>query len=155
MTTWQELYAKKLKQADPDGAGSTRSADPWDDAPAPAQVAKRVGEGVFRLNSVSPERIPLLTNVMHWGYGTGWGIVYAVATADRRASTIRRGATFGAAVWAASYAQLVPMGLSEPPWKYKPNEVALDLSYHLTYGLGVAAAFRALDRISPGSKRDV
>jgi hypothetical protein len=38
------------------------------------------------------------------------------------------------------------MGLYAPPWTYPPGELALDLSYHLVYGTGVAAAYRALDR---------
>ncbi len=44
-----------------------------------------------------------------------------------------------------SYVQLVPMGLYELPWKYPPKDLALDLSYHLVYGAGVAGAFRVLD----------
>jgi len=41
-----------------------------------------------------------------------------------------------------SYVQLVPMGLYDPPWKTPPQELALDLSYHLAYGVGVAGAYR-------------
>src|SRR4051794_13626794 len=37
----------------------------WDDAPAPAQVARK-GLGLIGV-SASAERIPLLTNAMHWG----------------------------------------------------------------------------------------
>jgi hypothetical protein len=144
MTAWQMLAAK-LQSSDQPQPQLDQSQDPWEQAPAPAKVAKRVGEGVFR-RDVSPDLIPLLTNVMHWGYGTGWGIVYGVSTTGRDPSTARRGAAFGTAVWASSYLQLVPMGLYEPPWKYPPKELALDLSYHLVYGLGVAAAFRVVDR---------
>jgi hypothetical protein len=53
---------------------------------------------------------------------------------------------FGSAVWASSYAELVPMGIYELPWKYKPQELALDLSYHLAYGLATAVAFAGLSR---------
>lgn len=37
------------------------------------------------------------------------------------------------------------MGIYEPPWTYPATTAAKDLSYHLVYGLGVAAAFGALD----------
>ena len=32
------------------------------------------------------------------------------------------------------------------PWRYPARELALDLGYHLAYGLAVAGAFAALDR---------
>ena len=44
-----------------------------------------------------------------------------------------------------SYAQLVPMGIYEPPWRYPVRELATDLSYHLVYGSAVAEAFGALN----------
>jgi hypothetical protein len=40
-----------------------------------------------------------------------------------------------------SYAQLVPMGRYEPPWRYPAEDLALDLSYHLAYGIGTGVAF--------------
>ncbi len=46
-----------------------------------------------------------------------------------------------------SYATLVPLGIYEPPWKYPPKELAIDLSYHLVYGLGVAGAYRLIERL--------
>jgi hypothetical protein len=146
MTGWQ-LLAAKLRPTGDEGAGAQDDPpqDPWDAASAPAKVARRIGEGVFR-RDVSPDLIPLLTNVMHWGYGTGWGAVYAIAAGGRDPRTVRAGAAFGTAVWASSYAQLVPMGLYELPWRYPPAELALDLSYHLVYGVGVAGAFCVLAR---------
>ena len=84
---------------------------------------------------------------MHWGYGSSWGVVYGLGAGSvRRPVGVRAGAIFGTSVWLMSYAQLVPMGLYEPPWKYSPGELTLDLSYHLAYGAGVAAAFRVLLR---------
>ncbi len=119
--------------------------DPWEQASAPAKVAKRVSEGLFH-QDVAPKHIPLLTHGMHWGYGTAWGAVYGLAHGSVRAAPLRHGVLFGTAVWAMSYVQLVPMGLYEPPWKYAPKDIAMEVGYHLAYGLGVAAAFRLLDR---------
>ena len=119
--------------------------DPWEQASAPAKVAKRVIEGVFQ-HDVPPERIPLLTHAMHWSYGTAWGAVYGVAQGSVHAPPLRHGLVFGTGVWAMSYVQLVPMGLYEPPWKYPPKDLAVDLGYHLAYGLGLATAFRIFDR---------
>ena len=118
--------------------------DPWEQASAPAKVAKRISEGVFD-HEVSPERIPLLMHAMHWGYGTAWGAVYGIAQARAPAAPLRHGLLFGTAVWAMSYVQLVPMGLYELPWKYPPKDIAMEVGYHLAYGVGVASTFRLLD----------
>lgn len=141
MTGWQMLAAR-LRPSD--DAPSDPPDDPWEQASAPAKVAKRIGEGVLQ-REVSPDLIPLLTHGMHWGYGIGWGTVYGLVAGSAGRSGVADGAVFGTLVWIMSYVQLVPMGLYELPWKYEPQETALDLSYHLVYGAGVAAAFHALD----------
>jgi hypothetical protein len=33
------------------------------------------------------------------------------------------------------------MGLYEPPWRYPPSQLALDLSYHLVYGAGTQVGY--------------
>ena len=38
------------------------------------------------------------------------------------------------------------MKLAPPVWEYPAKEAALDLSYHLVYGLGSAADYAALNR---------
>jgi hypothetical protein len=146
MTAWQETAAKLQSSLQNGGPEPQPSEDPWDDASAPAKLAKRIGEGVFHKH-VSPKLIPLLTNAMHWGYGTGWGTVYGLAAGSaQRSPGLPAGAVFGTVVWMMSYVQLVPMGLYDPPWKTPPQELALDLSYHLVYGVGVAGAYRLIKR---------
>ncbi len=146
MTAWQMLAAKLTSYAQDGGTEPQPPEDPWEAASAPAKVAKRVGEGVFH-KQVSPDLIPLLTNGMHWGYGTSWGMVYGLAAGSTRSAPgLRAGAAFGAVVWLMSYVQLVPMGLYDPPWKTPPKELSLDLFYHLVYGAGVASGYRLIDR---------
>ncbi|HWG56683.1 MAG TPA: hypothetical protein VNT58_09215 [Gaiellaceae bacterium] len=139
MTAWQEVAQRARRGGDADD-GATDPA--WEDAPAPAQVARRL-LAPLRIDP-PPTWIQPLTHAMHWGYGTAWGVGYAVAAGGSRSDALRRGLALGTAVWAASYAQLVPLGIYEPPWRYPPNELALDLSYHLVYGVGVAGAHAAL-----------
>ncbi len=148
MTIAQELSARL--QASEDAAeesqGGEAPPDPWEQASMPAQVARRISEGVFQ-RDVAPERIPLLTHVVHWGYGTGWGAVYGLVRESRSAGpSMRGGLTFGLEVWGMSYAQLVPMGLYELPWKYPAKGIATEVAFHAVYGAGTATAHRLLDR---------
>ena len=147
MTLHQELVSK-LRDSGSD-AGPSKSdeqKDPWKSAPAPAVVARRILEGVFR-REVPAEKIGLAANVMHWAYGVGWGAVFGLVAGSSENHPLKLAPPFGAAVWAASYAQLVPMGLYEPPWTYSPQTLANDLGYHLTYGVGVAAGYTLADRV--------
>jgi hypothetical protein len=136
MTSVQAL-AQRF-QSSSEGHESSQADDPWAQAPAPAQVAKRIGEDVLHVD-IPPELIPALTQLMHWAYGISWGVIYGVANRHRRAAgerRFRRGMRFGLLVWAVSYTQLVPLGIYEPPWRYSPGEVAIDLAYHEAFGLG-------------------
>ena len=108
-------------------------------------MAKRILEGVFH-RKVSPARIPLLTNVMHWAYGTAWGSAYGAVQGTVHKRPLLLGPVFGVGVWAASYAALVPMGIYQAPWRYTPTELAADLSYHLVYGTSTALAYDAVSR---------
>jgi hypothetical protein len=120
--------------------------DSWEEAPAPAQAAKKVVAAVGQGERVTRGQVPLLTNAMHWLYGTGWGVVYAAAFRRTGMPPLPGGLAFGAGVWGASYAELVPAGIYEPPWRYPAQELALDLSYHLVYGLALAGAYAVLER---------
>jgi hypothetical protein len=119
------------------------AGDPWSRAPAPAQLLERAVESVTGVEP-DPAAIPLYTNVMHWGYGTMLGSVYALVEERLRTRPSLAGPAFGLAVWAQSYATLVPLGLYRWPWHYPARTIAKDLSYHLTYGAGVAAGYRLI-----------
>jgi hypothetical protein len=118
----------------------------WSDAPAPAQVAKKVADAVGQGRRFTRADVPSLTNAMHWLYGVSWGALYGLAGARARPGPVVGGLAFGTGVWSVSYAQLVPLGIYRPPWKYPPQELVLDLSYHLVYGLAVAGACAAFER---------
>ena len=118
----------------------------WSEAPAPAQVVKKAAAAIGVGDRVTREDVPLLTNAMHWTYGTALGIVCAVAADPLRRRPLVGGLAFGAGVWSASYAQLVPLGIYEPPWRYPVGELALDLAYHLVYGAAAANAYAGAAR---------
>jgi hypothetical protein len=151
MTAHQEIRQRISQRADQPQNGEQSSdegkeADPWQSAPAPAQVGKRLIEGVLH-RQVSVDAIPLVTQVMHWSYGSAWGGAYAVVRESVETRGRRLGPVFGLAVWAASYVQLVPLGIYQPPWSYPLSSIADELGYHLTYGAALAATYEAVSRV--------
>jgi hypothetical protein len=117
----------------------------WEHAPAPAQIGKRLIEGVFA-RELPPQRAALVSNLTHWGFGMFGGAQYGVVAGSLRAPQIRYGVPFGAGVWAIGYAVLPAAKLYKPIWDYDRTTLAKDLSAHLVYGIATAAAFRLLSR---------
>ncbi len=130
MTAYQLGAAKAM------GSGSSN---------VPGEVGKRVIEGLFQ-RPVSDEEKEKLTNPVHAIYGISWGVLYGLVHASLRPGSKRHGLAFGTAVWGASLVELPAMGLAPPVWEMPPTSIALDLSYHLVYGAGVAAGYAAIDR---------
>ncbi len=115
----------------------------WENASAPGKVGKRLYEGFFQREL--PARYAALTNnVMHWGYGLGWGGLFGIVAGSTCRPRACFGLLFGPAVWAAGYVLLPFAGLYKPIWEYDPRTLWDDLSAHLVYGLATATAFRWL-----------
>ena len=116
----------------------------WDDAPAPAQVGRKLVRLVLR-RDLPPERARLVTNVMHWSYGLAWGAMLGVVDELRPSSGPWRGPAFGLAVWGSDYVILPPLGIYKPIWRYDAATLAKDASAHLVYGSVTDAVTRVLD----------
>jgi hypothetical protein len=144
MTVLQEVMARRHRRAVAMGH-PVEEIDPWERAPAPAKLARRVSEGVLH-RDIPAERISFFTNAVHWAFGAQMGIAYALLERLARGRPALRGPLFGLAVWAQSYATLVPLGLYKWPWHYRRGAIAKDVSYHLLYGSGVAAGYRLVTR---------
>lgn len=124
----------------------------WEQAPAPAQVGKRLVEGLFAIELPS-SRARLVNNVMHWTYGTFWGLQYGIVVGSLPTPRIRYGLPFGAAVWAGDYVILPAAKLYGPIWRYDAKTLAEDLSAHLLYGLATGTALRVLSSRARTSER--
>jgi hypothetical protein len=142
MTLYQEAVARA--QGRSAMAETLKEPRTWADAPAPAQVAKKLSEGVLGKRLVK-RRAPLAANVVHWVYGLSLGAAYGLGRSRLRIHPLAFGALFGTAVWGLAYGALAPVGIYEPPWRYDARTLGVDFSYHVVYGLGVAAAYEALD----------
>ncbi len=120
----------------------------WSNAPTPAQVGKRLYEGL--LQRPLPNRYAALTNgLTHWLYGVAWGGLFGLvvgSTPLARAPRALAGPPFGAVVFSSSYVILPLARLYKPIWDYDKQTLAKDLGKHLVYGTGVAALFALLSR---------
>jgi hypothetical protein len=117
----------------------------WENAPAPALVAKQLLEGVLK-HELSPRYARLLNNATHWGFGLATGAGYGLLLGSRRKPKLWYGPPFGAAVWAGGYVVLPQFGVYKPIWKYDLETLGKDLSAHLVFGTATTAAFRVLAR---------
>ncbi len=151
-TAYQELRKQIARSGSEQSEGSTEQPDEdgkpedWSEAPVPAQVGQRIVAGLFK-RDVSTEHADLLTNAMHWLYGTSWGALYGVLEETRR-RPVANGVAVAAGVMAADYTLLPAMKLYEPPWRYPAKTLGKDFANHLVYGFAVAGAYRALDRVT-------
>jgi hypothetical protein len=115
----------------------------WHDAPAPAQVGRRLVDGVFQ-RQLPDERARLVNNITHWAYGVLAGAQYGLLAGSLRQPRVGYGAAFGAGVWASGYAVLPAAGLYKPITEYDRATLGKDLATHLVYGLTTAAVFSGL-----------
>ena len=114
----------------------------WEKAPAPAKLGKQIYEGFFQ-RELPSARAALTNNVMHWGYGVGWGGLYGLVAGSTRRPRLRFGLVFGPLVWAVDYIVLPQAKLYKPIWEYDLPTLWQDLSAHLVYGVTTGAVFRA------------
>lgn len=121
---------------------SSEGVDTWDNAPAPALVAKRLIESVTK-RDLPPRYARLFNNATHWGYGLACGAGYGLLLGSRK-PRVWYGLPFGAVVWASGYVVLPLLGVYQPIWKYDPKTLEKDLSAHLVFGTATAAAFPIL-----------
>ena len=125
-------YRRGGGHQDPWAWETAKGGDDWEKAPAPAKVGKKMAAAAGR--ELPSDALRATTNVMHWGYGTGWGSLLGLAQVTGMRAGVFRGLVFGSLVWAFDYAVLPPMGIYQPIWEYDAETLWKDLSAHLLYG---------------------
>jgi uncharacterized membrane protein YagU involved in acid resistance len=114
----------------------------WEGAPAPAQVGKRLVEGLFQVE-LPPMRAQLVNNLTHWAYGLLNGALYGIVVGSLPKRRVSYGLPFGASVWAITWS-CPAAKLYKPIWDYDAKTLAKDLVGHLVYGVATATAMRLL-----------
>lgn len=108
---------------------------------APAQAASKV-LGVSPVGEVERKRF---SNLVHWGYGTGWGAVRGVIGATGLRG-LPAGVLFLGAVWGNELVMLPRLGVTPPATEWGPQELAVDGGHHLVYATITSLVYEALDQ---------
>lgn len=113
---------------------------PYSTAPAKA-AAKALGIEQFD-DRQAYERF---SNVVHWGYGTGWGVARGVLRALGVSPRVATPAHF-ALLWGSALYALPRYEVAPPVTEWSKKDVAIDVLHHAVYVAAAAAAYEALDR---------
>lgn len=112
-----------------------------DPSTTPARAASKL-LGVAPVDEQGEKRF---NNLVHWGYGTGWGAVRGVLGAVGLTG-IPAAAAHLSAVWGAEQVVLPATGAAPPATEWGATEVAVDLWHHVVYVVATSAAYAWLDR---------
>lgn len=108
---------------------------------APARAAAKV-LGVEPAGDAARARF---SNLVHWGYGTGWGAVRGLIGAAGLRGAAACGVFFGS-VGGSELAMLPALGVAPPATQWGAREVAIDAWHHVVYATATSLAYDALDR---------
>ena len=107
---------------------------------APAKAAEKV-LGIERFKNEGAEE--RFSNLVHWGYGTGWGVVRATLSLAGLPPAKATAAHF-AAIWGNEAAMLPALDVAPPFWTWGAKEVAIDVWHHVVYAVATGVAYDAL-----------
>src|SRR4051812_27783710 len=85
------------------------------------------------------------SNLVHWGYGTGWGIPRALLGMNGRGAA-RAGAVHLAALWSSEQVMLPALSVAPPITYWGRDEIAIDGFHHAVYAVSSGLAYEALRR---------
>jgi hypothetical protein len=108
---------------------------------APAQAAAKV----LGVQPIDEEAQARFSNLVHWGYGTGWGGVRGLIAAAGFSGPAAT-ATHLAAVWGSEQVMLPALGVTPPLTQWGKEEVAIDALHHAVYAAATSVSYSLLDR---------
>jgi hypothetical protein len=115
----------------------------WESAPAPAQVGRRLVDGLFQTRTPD-SRAALVNNVAHWAYGLSGATAYGLLAGSLRRPRAGHGLLLGVGMWLSGYVILPPMHLYKPITEYDAATLGKDLAAHLVYGTTTGATYALL-----------
>jgi hypothetical protein len=107
----------------------------------PAQAA----EEVLNVQPNDDESEARFSNLVHWGYGTGWGGVRGLLASAGLPGPAATAAHL-ALVWGSEQVILPALNVSAPVFRYGGKATATDLLHHTVYAAATGLAYSYLDR---------
>lgn len=114
---------------------------------APARAAERA-LGIEEFENAAAER--RFSNLVHWGYGTGWGVVRGLLRAAGAPPGLATAGHF-AAIWGSSLVTLPVLDVAPPVTMWGGTEIAIDVWHHMVYVVATGVAYEALDSRQDGA----
>jgi hypothetical protein len=113
---------------------------PYSTAPAKA-AARALGIETFEDGAAYAR----FSNLVHWGYGTGWGVARGVirtlGIGPRLATPLHFAVLWGSALYTLPKYEVAP-----PVTEWGAEDVAIDVFHHVVYVSAAALAFELLER---------
>jgi hypothetical protein len=107
----------------------------------PAQAAEKV----LDVEPNGEDSEARFSNLVHWGYGTGWGGVRGLLASAGLSGPTATVAHL-ALVWGAEQVVLPALNVSAPVFKYGGKATATDLLHHVVYATATGLAYSYLER---------
>ena len=109
---------------------------------APAKAATRaLGIEMFD----DADAYARFSTLVHWGYGTGWGVVRGLLRTVGVSPKLATPAHF-AALWGSALYTLPKYDVAPPITEWEGEDIAIDVFHHLVYVTATAVAYELLDR---------
>lgn len=83
------------------------------------------------------------TQIMHFSYGTGWGVLRGVLDLAEVRGLPASLVHFGG-IWGAAQVMLPAAGASEPITKWPAEQIIIDVMHHAVYALAAGAVYDAM-----------
>jgi hypothetical protein len=110
-----------------------------------SQTPAEAAEKVLQVEPESEDTEARFSNLVHWGYGTGWGGVRGLLASTGISGPVATLAHLGL-VWGGEQVILPALGVSAPVFKYGGKATATDLLHHTVYATATGLAYAYLDR---------
>ena len=91
--------------------------------PPPHRIVQKFAAGIFEVELTKAQESNLVWGV-HFGYGAGWGILYALLQSSLRWPPLLTGPVYGFVVWVLGHHYLLPSTKISAPASKQPRSIA-------------------------------
>jgi hypothetical protein len=112
---------------------------------AASETPAEAAEKVLDVEPKDDDAGARFSNLVHWGYGTGWGGVRDLLESAGLSGLTGTAAHLGL-VWGSEQVILPALNVSAPVFKYGGEATATDLLHHVVYATATGLAYSYLKR---------